>query len=416
MIKLNLGNNILLLKKKIVLFLIYGRYLFHRYIIKKLFKSYQVNFGLLSVVFKLKNSFFGYYNLSPENVNGLVLCCESEKNKDHIKIHLLNGDKTKETITTKAWNWQQGCMLQWSYNHSNIFYYNDYSQYSNHYVTKVYDINKNKIVDELPIPICCIAKDETYALSLNFERLALMRPDYGYFCNKNVSLPDNKNDGIWKIDLKTKEISLIITLKRLIDLNTVETMKDAEHKVNHIDIAPNSKRFMFLHRWVGPQGRFMRLITSDSDGNNLFILNGDKMTSHSCWWGNDKIISFCHTSEFNNSYVVFDDLTHEKKLMSEKLPTFDGHPSVSPDGKWMITDSYPELDRMSKLFLYNIKNDDFKCLGRFYQPLKYVGKDRIDLHPKWNLNGSKVYIESGHDGQRKLYQIDLSNFIKEYER
>ena len=34
-------------------------------------------------------------------------------------------------------------------------------------------------------------------------------------------------------------------------------MVNSKHKVNHIDIAPDGKRFMFIHRWIGPKGDFI---------------------------------------------------------------------------------------------------------------------------------------------------------------
>lgn len=392
----------------------YLRYWAYRYIVNFYFKSSQLYISdRIKKIFNTNESFFGYYNLSPEDKKGCVLGLKPNNEKVDILTTKNNNEKEYNIIeSTSAYNWQQGCMLQWSPQRENIIYFNKYDQNRNEYFTKILNIKDKSHSTKLSKPICCISNDETYALSLNFERLAVMRPDYGYFCNKNeIYLPDNDADGIWKIDLNTKKSKLIISLKRLIELKPIDTMKYAEHKVNHIDIAPDGNRFMFLHRWIGPEGRFMRLISADKDGNSLYILNGDIMTSHSCWFGNDKIISFCFTSEFGNGYTVFTDLTSERKLLSEKLPKVDGHPSVSPNGKWMITDSYPNHDRMAKMYLYNIINDEMKIIGRFYQPLRFVNENRIDLHPKWNMQGNKVYFESGHNGERNLYSIDLQNIV-----
>ena len=269
-----------------------------------------------------------------------------------------------------------------------------------------------KEIDTLPMPVYALSKQEDFALSLNFDRLAVMRPDYGYFCHKNLEMPMNDADGIWHVDVATKEVKLIITLQQLIDLKPVETMEGARHKVNHIDISPDGKRFMFLHRWVGPKGRYMRLITANADGSDMYILNGDKMTSHSYWVDNNRIVSFCHTPETGDAYVMFEDKTDNRKLLSKKLPVTDGHPSTINQGEWMVTDSYPGHDAMSRLYLYNIKTDKLICLGRFYQPLKYKGPGRIDLHPKWNMQGTHVYFESGHDGKRRLYSINVESLLK----
>lgn len=398
--------------------LIYLRYFIHRYLIKRRFKNYKVTKKLRVLPINHNGiSFFGYYNISPENNQKeiLFLKVDSEKERSSIyesaEIYLKHADESFSEISrTKTWNWQQGCMLQWLPQNDNRIIFNDYDDKNFQYISKVIDKNGN-LIRKYNIPINNVSKNGKFALSLNYERLALMKPDYGYFNRKNITIPEDDKDGIWYLNLETGEIKLIITIEQLKSFNPVATMEGAKHKVNHIDISPNGERFMFLHRWIGPEGRFMRLITANCDGTDLYILNGDKMISHSCWWGNNKIISFCYTSEFGNAYTVFTDKTGKRELLSSKLPTYDGHPSVSPNGKWLITDSYPGLDRMSFLYLYEIEKDELITLGRFYQPLKYQGEMRIDLHPKWSVDGNRIYFESGHQGKRILYNINIKNIL-----
>ena len=385
----------------------YCRYLLYRFCIDKKFLSCKLQDDItIKRILNTKESFFGYYTISPENNNGKIIVCSPEKD-EILKIFVKKKEKVFFIGDTKSWNWQQGCMAQWGYTNQNLIYYNRFNENKSSYETMIYDISSHKITDSLNFPVYSLSKQEDYALSLNFDRLALMRPDYGYFCKKNINLPDNNDDGIWKTDINTKKTTLIISLQKLIDINPVSSMKGAQHKVNHIDISPDGNRFMFLHRWVGPMGRFMRLITADRDGNDIYILNGDKMTSHSFWYGNNKILSFCYTPKFGNAYVFFTDKSDKIELVSEKLPNKDGHPSVSPDKKYIITDTYPDFARMSRLFIYNINNDNLSELGHFYQPLKYMGTKRIDLHPKWDMNGSSIYFESGHNGKRNLYRINV---------
>ena len=385
----------------------YLRYYFYRFVKNRYLKDVELAEGVsIEKVFPEKETLFGYYNLSPENREGDVLGCDFTR-APVVDVLLKRNNEISVIGKTRAFNFQQGSMLQWAYDCDSFIYYNIYNSETEQYECVCVDADSLKIVDTLPLPICCISRDRRYALSLNFERLAIMRPDYGYFCRMNVELPSMRDDGIWKIDMKTKEVRLIISLEGLKDLRYVETMDGAEHKVNHIDISPDGKRFMFLHRWVGPKGRYMRLITSDENGEDLFILNGDKMTSHSCWYDDKTIMSFCYTKEYGNAYVSFHDKTDQIELISKELPTEDGHPSVSPNKKWLITDCYPGFHRMSSLFLLNLITKKVIRLGRFYQPLKYNGTSRIDLHPKWNLRGDRIFFESGHNGFRNLYCLNI---------
>lgn len=396
----------------------YLRYFFKRYIIQRAYHSYRLFKGI-----KLKSvddgiNFFGYYNISPSNSNGDILYLKVDQENMRgslyqpasIMLKTVNGTITKIT-ETKAWNWQQGCMLQWLPRDNDLFIFNDYDVENDRYISKVAN-TYGKIVRTYDRPINNISKLGNYALSLNYERLATLRPDYGYFnINDKKNIFKDENDGIWYIDLQTGISKLIITIDQLKKVWS-PTMEGAMHKVNHIDINPSGSRFMFLHRWSGPKGRFMRLITANPDGGNIEILNGDTMTSHSCWKDNNHIISFCNTVEYGDAYMVFKDNTDKKDLLSKKLPVTDGHPSISSNGKWLVTDTYPGADRLSFLYVYNFLNGELYCIGQFYQPRKYNAEKRIDLHPKWSLKGNNVFFESGHNNKRCLYSINLDTLLE----
>ena len=92
------------------------------------------------------------------------------------------------------------------------------------------------------------------------------------------------------------------------------------------------------------------------------------------------------------------------------MPRADGHPSISPDGRWLVTDTYPDKSRMSKIHLYDMNKDKIIRLGKFHQPFKYKKEMRIDLHPKWSWDGKKIFFESGHNGRRQLYSIEYRIF------
>lgn len=361
-------------------------------------------------------SFFGYYNLSPANERGDVLYLKVTKEEKRLcisepaRILLKHSDAgTQEITQTRSWNWQQGCILQWLPQYENSFIFNDYAVHNNKYISKLIDYNLG-LLKEYPIAVNTVSKSGKFALGLNYSRLAKFRPDYGYFNDKDEFLPPDALDGIWYLDLENNESKLIITLEELKKLRFSSTMTGAVHKVNHIDINPSGNRFIFLHRWKGPQGRFTRLVSSDINGKNLFILNGDRMTSHCCWLNEDEILAYCEYMG-ETGYFRFKEKTQNASLYSQLLPVMDGHPSVSPDRKYLVTDTYPDKSRMSYLYLYSIESDRLIRLGRFYQPLKYTGEIRVDLHPKWAKDGKSIFFESGHSGVRKLYQMDLRKLL-----
>lgn len=398
--------------------LVWVRYFVHRYIKDKQFKQTHISKSFqLDAVDENDVNFFGYYNISPENNHGDIIYLKVRKEEvrgsqyEPAAIMLKDENGTINKIAeTKSWNWQQGCMLQWIPGCSDMIIFNDYDAISNQFISKI--INKGgDVIQTLSMPIYSVSKTGDYALSLNFSRLAAMRPDYGYFNIDYDELPEDEADGVWFIDLKTGKTNLLLSLSQLKDLSYAETMEDAQHKVNHIDIAPNGETFMFLHRWKGPKGRFMRLMTCNKDGSKLQILNGDKMTSHCCWLNNTEILAFCNYKS-DVGYYKFNIQTGQAEIFSDLFPRVDGHPSISSDGRFIITDSYPDFSRFSSLYLYDIQKKEMKIVGKFYQLSVYKGEKRIDLHPKWSSDEKSIFFESGHKGSRKLYALDVSKITK----
>jgi hypothetical protein len=405
-------------KTKLGFIISYLKYLISRFVISQKYKSYYTYKSILVSKIHVENSnFFGYYNITPNNNNDEIIFL-SVRNQfkrgsliESAKIMLkIKNSKPFQISQTHSWNWQQGCMLQWLGKKGDLIIFNDYDNASNKYYSKIIN-TKGDLIRKFEMPINNVNKKGDFALCLNYERLAIYRPDYGYFNKKESKLLKDEDDGIWSLNLLTGEIKLIISIEKLKDLKYSETMNEAIHKVNHLEINPIGNRFIFLHRWIGPKGRYTRLISANIDGTEIFILNGDKMTSHCCWINESEIISFCFIENYGNAYYRFIDKSHIVNKISDNLPLIDGHPSVSNDNQWMIIDTYPDKSRMSNLYLYNFLNDRIIKIGEFYQPLKYDGELRIDLHPKWDYNSKNVFFESGHEKNRNLFRINLSEIL-----
>jgi len=399
-------------------------YLYWRYLKEKLYKKLYLSRDVEIInVFGSDTcqSFFGYYNVSPFNKLGDVLCCELSGNYknvgryESVSLCVKNLNMSTKIGSSNAWNWQQGCMLQWYGDANETIIYNDYSVEENAYISVIKNI-KNGHVRKINYPVYSVSNDGVFALSLNFDRLALLRPDYGY-SNRKVSwedIPDDTEDGVYYIDLIENKRRLILSLDVLKNYKPTDNMKSSMHKVNHIDISPGKQRFMFLHRWIGPEGRFMRLLSANcSDGKDLYCITGNQMVSHNCWWGEKDIISFCRIHDGRDRYVHFKDQVGFVKLIGEHTLLKDGHPTVSPDGLWMIADEYPGKSRYSKLLLYNLKKETIFELGRFYQPHRFLGENRIDLHPRWDVLGQGlISIDSGHQGERRHYVLNVERITK----
>lgn len=358
--------------------------------------------------------FFGYYDKSPWDASDRYMLCLRVKNAtktdasgDPAEIILFdtqNKNSYKVIAKTNTWNVQQGCMLQWlGPDFKERIIYNDFRD--GNYCSIILDLstNKEKVIEA---PVYTVSRDGNFALSLDFSRLHRLRKGYGYSNKADLTREEKCPDKpcIWYVDLRTGYSRPILKYTDFRKFETRHEMKKAEHKVNHIMINPSGERFMVLHRWIYGSRKYTRLITANIDGSDMYNLNDDNMTSH-CWWKNDsEIIAFAHKKEKGNGYYLFRDKTKEYRRFWPELSS-DGHPSCSPDGSMVVTDTYPDRKRLASIYL--LKNGKTECLARVFAPFKYDNDVRCDLHPRWNMSGDKICFDAAFEGKRGLYYIDV---------
>jgi hypothetical protein len=390
-------------------------YQFMNFTLHKKKYNHKTNYSFNSVSRSEQETFFGYYDKSPENFDGrfvifhktLFSTLKKPNSNYEVEIILKDNIKGTESVVGKsfAYNWQQGTKLQWI--SKDEFIYNFYDKNSNTYRSQIINaVNKRQKRINYPIYDCF---KDTFTLSLNFIRLNQLRPDYGYRnIDKNIDYSMNSNDGIFKVNLKTNTSNIILSIQDVIDFSPDKSMTNAKHKINHIMISPNGDKFIFIHRWFINGGkRVDRLFVCDKEGQNLKLISDEGMVSHCCWNGDNEIIGFLRQKSHGESFYRINTNNGMIELLSEKLLDFnDGHPSIINNR--MIFDTYPDRSGMKHLYIYNILADEVIEIGEFNESLKYFNETRCDLHPKWNLNGEKIFIDSVHEGNRKLYEININ--------
>jgi hypothetical protein len=390
-------------------------YQFANYILKRKNYRFQAVAPVVAISTGNNETFFGYYDKSPENNTGDYIiyqqCSYSTSNKPSAKhsVQIMVKDlrnQSEEAIgESYAYNWQQGPKLQWLTNET--FIYNFFDVKDQRYKARIYNAYTKKEERIIDSPVYDCFND--IALTVNFNRLAQLRPDYGYRnTTEKIDFTNNASDGIYKINLSENSVNLILSIKDVMDIQPLPSMKGAKHKINHIMISPDGRQFMFMHRWIIPGGkRVDRLLISDISGRNVKVLVDEGMVSHCCWFGNDAIIGFFRYHLHGNSFYKIDLVQNTINLLSNQLLSFgDGHPSVF--NHKMVFDSYPDRSRMKHLFIYDLRTDEVQDIGQFLEPLKYFGETRCDLHPKLTPSGDGIYIDSVHEGKRQLYKLNFT--------
>jgi hypothetical protein len=365
------------------------------------------------------HTFFGYYDKTPFSAdNSRVLALVAPRQRKVLRneaVSLGYFDRSIGTFypvsRTSTWNWQQGCRLQWfPQDGDKLILFN--KLVSDGYGACVQDVETKEIIKIYRYPIYETDRQGTWALTLNFSRLHRLRPGYGYALLLDPTQGElaPREDGVWRLNLTTGEAELIFSLEQLAALDPVASMKGADHYVNHLAFNPSGKRFMCFHLWMVQGRRRGRLITSDLHGRQIRVLTDSGIVSHYAWKSDDELLITFSDEDGGMGYYLVSDGDKDKVAVGPGVLTVDGHPSYSPDGRFLLTDTYPDRYGERRLLLYAIEGNLIE-LGRFFSPICLRGEVRCDLHPRWDRTGRLICLDSAHEGRRALYVADVEAMI-----
>ena len=343
----------------------------------------------------------------------------SVKADDVIKVGMIDlkdNDRWIELGETRAWCWQQGCMLQWRPGSMSEVLWND--RQGDRLVCHIMDVFTKKKRTILH-PIYTVSPDGRMAVSPDFRRVSDVRPAYGY---RGLSDPyadelAPQDTGIFRIDLETGEQKLIISIADIVQLGRIPgNPKGVKHYFNHLLFGPDGSRFIFLHRWRYPNGRFKtRLLTAAPDGSDIRIVDDNGRTSHFIWRDPKHILIESKQPPLGNGFYLFEDGSNKKiEHIGKGIGTTAGHCSYLPlpGNEWILLDTYPDKQRNQNICLYHVPTNKKIFIGHFNSPKEYRGEWRVDTHPRFSRDGRSVVIDSPHGGNgRQLYLIDISGIV-----
>ena len=402
--------------------------------------------------------FFGYYNKTAwDRSNRRVLALQVPMMDARLHPALdaevgffdtQAGDKFHVVDTTLAWNWQMGNQLQWLDGLSETqIVYNIRTEHSNAvypgFGSRIRDIETGATRD-LPLPIYVVAPNGQYGLSVDYRRLYITHETIGYSENGGpFNVPKcPADDGIYHMDLLSGEYRLLVSYRALSEFEPRQSMQKAIHWVSHIEINPASSRILFLHRWterVEDETCFLhRLITINPDGTEMRLLEcsdhplpqlaenfdpnavgtfdyekSEYQISHPLWCDDQRIVVWGPHEGSIHYHLYHDSKGGEVSVIGQNILTENGHMSFSPTNKrWLLSDTYPDDSTHERiLFLYDVIENKKIDIGSFYADPGLKKENRCDLHPRWNRDGTKICIDSVHEHQRQMYEIDVTSIV-----
>lgn len=372
-----------------------------------------------------RRHWFGYYDKwqfdsTSRYVLGMEVGFEhrSPRPEDEIGIGCIDteaGDRWRRLGATTAWNWQQGCMLQWLPGSTTDVIWNERGG-PDGYCSRILN-TKTGTSRLVPAPIYTVGPDARTALAPDFRRLNDTRPGYGYagIADPNAAHKAPDNAGIWKTDLRTGHTGLLFSFAQIAAVpNPHDDMQEAKHWFNHLLFSPRGQRFIFLHRWrkPGQTGFSTRLFTAGLDGKDLYVTDPYGGTSHFIWRDEETILAWAFHPSHREAFYLYRDRTPQVEVIGKGVMTVNGHCTYLPGNRWILNDTYPDRERLQHPYLYEVATGRRVPLGHFSSPREYAGEWRCDNHPRFSPDGKKVVIDSPHGGDgRQMYLIDVSGIV-----
>lgn len=350
----------------------------------------------------------------------------SPRTDDVIKIGMVDlqeGDRWIELDETRAWCWQQGCMLQWRPGSDREILWND--RRDDRFVCHILNVKTGK-KRTIPHPVYSVSPDGRTAVAPDFRRINDMRPGYGYlgFPDPHADELSPEKSGIFRIDLETGKQDLIISLAEVARIPyPIADLGKKKHYFNHLLVNPDGTRFEFLHRWA-PRDECdcrTRMLTAALDGSDVRVVDHSGCTSHFIWRDPKHILAWSwypgrHGSPHGHQggFCLFQDQPNggQVEIIGGTKMVNDGHCTYLPGGEWILNDAYPDRDRKQQVYLYHVATGKTVSLGGFFLPPEYKGEWRCDTHPRFSPDGRSVIIDSPHTGVgRQMHLIDISDIV-----
>lgn len=374
--------------------------------------------------------FFGYYDKCPWNSDERFILAQRSAFMDHdpapdevLQIGVIDTAEHCRfipTSSTRAWNWQQGCMLRWlPGREDDTFIFND--RRDGRFVSVIHSLDTGA-EDVIGFASYDIAPNGVDVVTGNFERVHASRPGYGY-----AGLPDPfadtqapEKDGIYLGSLASGEKRLIFSLADALKYGNVLPGPEAKTWFNHFTFSPSGSRFVVLHRWAsgGPKaghtGFFSRMLSMDGHGNEVAVPIEDSKISHFSFHDDSHLAVWLeapHRGIFG--YYLVDIMTGDMHKIGGKNFLSDGHCNYSPDRRWMLTDRYPVENSEQPLFLYELISGRCIQIGAFRSTTDMNTSSRCDLHTRWNRKGTKICFDSTHENVRAIYEIDVAEIVSD---
>lgn len=363
-----------------------------------------------------RHHFFGYFGhvrTTPWNGSGRYLVAlrtefqdrmpEPGEAADVVLLDATNDYAERVVDRTRAWNFQQGTMLYWNPEAPETqFFFNDRDPVTHDVFCVLFDTSKGangeRVAEyrykDASLGNAGVAQRGGWFLGINYGRLARLRPVTGYPGARDWTAgrrghPDD--DGVFKVNAKTKEKTLLVSFRQLAAALRDE-YPDVDRKelfINHTLWSRDDGRIFFFARGDF-ETRAKRLdvpFAMKADGSELRPL-ALHIGGHPEWESGRRLIG-----ARGKQQILFDveDQRVTGTLGTEAtFPNPGGDIALSADGDWFVNGHGDG----GKNYYTILRRADGAVVrtGGFDQGGFTTGELRIDPSPNWNRDGTQLMV------------------------
>jgi len=339
----------------------------------------------------------------------------------------LQKQNIKTVYKTRGWDFQLGANLNWG-STDRYLYTNDII--NNEAVCVRIDLEEHNST-AFAGPMYHLAPDSSSVISFPLDLINVTQQGYGvpeYRTIEDIKgAPEDQ--GLWKTNLNTNKKSLLVSLNQ-----AYQAVKDKKFLEGgncyffHSKFNKQGTKIFQVMRCLFPdnpekKGWNPMLFTFDSKGHHINEALERKLWkgNHPNWhadgehiimnlrpyWNGDPALRFCR----------FHHKGGEIEILSEKV-IGSGHPSITPDMKYLISDCYVHEPMAQDhgevpIRLVDLENEEERAICYVFTDLDIHGEKvlRIDPHPAWDRDYRRLCFNGAPMGKRQVFMADLSKVL-----
>lgn len=380
-----------------------------------------------------------FFDTSPFSPSGRYLALTQLGHEDRLPspgdaahivlVDLLTG-RQEIVAETRGWDTQLGAQAQWGAEDTQLFF-NDMDMVS----WRPHGVRMDPlsgVARRLQGTVYMVSPDGRWAASPCLLRTGLTQAGYGVIAPPDC-VPTNTgaaaDDGLYVTDTESGKVRLLVSFADIIDA-VRPAFDDVRYGGGdfygfHVKWNLQATRLMLVLRWRPRAGGKMTatVITMDVDGTNVRAAIPDTVWSkgghHPNWTPDGDWVMMNLKLDGQTMRLVKARYDGTQLLPMSASVMGSGHPSLHPDGRHVVTDTYLQEplafgDGTTPLRWIDIERGRDQVLARiqtkpdFYGP---KGELRVDPHPAWDRGFTHIAFNACIDGRRRVFVADLSQLL-----